>query len=85
MTIAYSSNFQKAYDRLPFDVKEKAKRAERIFRRDPFDVRLRTHKLHGKLAGLRAFWVDWRYRVIFEFDKEDTAYFHTIGGHTIYR
>ena len=85
MTIAYSSNFQRAYSKLPFSAREKAKKAEKIFQKDPFDTRLKAHKLHGKLTGSWAFWIDWRYRVIFEFGKEDTVYFHTIGGHTIYR
>jgi mRNA-degrading endonuclease YafQ of YafQ-DinJ toxin-antitoxin module len=84
MKIFYSDNFERRYGRLPGSVREKAKRNERIFRGDPFDPRLRTHKLKGKLSGLWAFWIDWRFRIIFEFIDKDTAYFESIGSHTIY-
>ena len=42
-----------------------------LFSRNPFDARLRTHKLTGKLEGLWAFSVDYDWRVIFKFLKED--------------
>lgn len=39
--------FDKRYKKLPWKIKERAKRKEIIFRDDPFDPRLRAHKLHG--------------------------------------
>jgi addiction module RelE/StbE family toxin len=52
-----------------------------LFSRNPFDARLRTHKLTGKLEGLWAFSVDYDCRVIFKFLKEDEILLIDVGGH----
>jgi len=52
-----------------------------LFSRNPFDARLRTHKLTGKLEGLWAFSVDYDWRVIFKFLKEDEILLIHVGGH----
>ena len=49
--------------------------------RNPFDARLRTHKLTGKLEGLWAFSVDYGCRVIFNFLKEGEVLLIDVGGH----
>ena len=84
MEIFYSSRFWREYKRLPFEVKEKAKEEEKIFLRDPFDRRLKTHKLQGRLDELWAFSINDRYRIVFEFLAKDRIMFHIIGDHSIY-
>ena len=37
---------------------------------EPFDPELKTHKLHGKLAGLWACQVEYDCRIVFTFAKE---------------
>lgn len=48
MEISVTPRFTKSYKKLNSVVKEKAKVKERIFRKNPFDKRLKTHKLSGK-------------------------------------
>lgn len=52
-----------------------------VFIGDPFDTRLRTHKLSGKLEGLYSFRVDYDTRVVFYFAGEDRAVFVDVGTH----
>ena len=85
MKIYYSSKFEKEYQALSKEIKEKATMREKIFRRDPFDQRLKTHKLKGILSGFWAFSIDYQYRIIFEFRDKKTAWFHSVGTHEIYR
>lgn len=85
MKIYYSPEFQREYKRLPEKVKEEAKEKERIFRENPFDQRLKTHKLGGKLAGFWAFSVNFQYRVIFRFQPDRSIRFYAIGRHSIYK
>ena len=40
------------------------------FSEEPFDPELKTHKLHGKLAGLWACQVEYDCRIVFTFAKE---------------
>jgi len=55
-----------------------------MFRNNPFDTRLKTHKLHGKLKDLWSFSIDERYRVLFEFDGDDVI-FLDVGDHDMYK
>ncbi|MBI1984520.1 MAG: type II toxin-antitoxin system mRNA interferase toxin, RelE/StbE family [Candidatus Wildermuthbacteria bacterium] len=84
MEIFYSPQFEREYRRLSFDVKEKIKKKERIFRENPFDPRLKTHKLHGRLDRFCAFSVDYRFRIIFGFLGEKKVRFHAVDDHSVY-
>ena len=57
---------------------------EPVFRKNPFDESLRTHKLSGRLVGLWAFSINYKYRIIFEFGTAQTVYFHEVGDHAVY-
>ncbi|MFH0873311.1 MAG: type II toxin-antitoxin system mRNA interferase toxin, RelE/StbE family [Candidatus Komeilibacteria bacterium] len=83
--IIYSQKFAREYRKLPREVKAIAIKQELIFRQDPFDPRLKTHKLKGKLKDFLSFSISFRYRIIFEFDlNRNTVYFHAVGDHDIY-
>jgi len=86
MEIIYSSKFAREYKKLPKDIKALAEEQENIFRKDPYDTRLKTHKLKGKFDGFLSFSIGYKYRIIFEFAKDrKTIYFHTVGDHDIYQ
>lgn len=84
MKIYYSSKFEKEYKNLPKIVKNLTEKKEKLFRKNPFDIRLKTHKLTGKLSTYWAFSINYQYRIIFEFKKKDIIWFHSIGTHKIY-
>ena len=85
MIIRVSSQFRKAYEKLPKGVKTKAREREEIFIANPFDRRLNTHKLHGKYKEYWAFTVVGQYRIMFGFANSDKADFINIGTHEIYK
>lgn len=84
MKILYLKKFIKQYRRLPLEVKKSAEEKEKIFRKDPFDPKLKTHKLHGELRGFLAFSINNSVRIIFDFDEEKNVRFYSIGNHDIY-
>ena len=85
MEIIYSSKFAREYKKLPSNIKDIAEEQETLFRKNPFDPKLKTHKLKGKLNGFLSFSISYKYRIIFEFTKDKkTAYFHSVGDHDIY-
>jgi len=85
MKIIYSSKFAREYRKLPKEVKTLAEKQEDIFRKDPFDPKLKTHKLKGRLKGFLSFSIGYKYRIIFEFGtNKSTVYFHSVGDHDIY-
>lgn len=85
MQIFYSPEFERRYKRLSLEIQEKAEEKEKIFREDPFDPRLKTHKLHGRLNDFWAFSIDSRYRIIFKFLEKDIVRFFAVGGHSVYQ
>jgi addiction module RelE/StbE family toxin len=52
-----------------------------IFKSDPFDTRLKTHKLTGELKELYSFSIDYDFRIIFFFYESNKVIFTDIGTH----
>ena len=85
MTIYYSSKFAKEYKSLPERIKMQAERKEQLFRLDPHNPQLKTHKLTGKLVEYWAFSINHTYRIIFQFRGNNVVWFHSVGTHGMYR
>lgn len=85
MKIIYSSKFIKEYKKLPEEIKITAEFKEKIFRNNPFNKILNTHKLSGKLKEFWSFSINNKYRIIFELEKNNLIYFHSVGDHSIYQ
>ena len=63
------------------ELKTKFWEAIELFTKEPFNPRLRTHKLTGKLSGLWAFSIDYDCRVIFKFLNDHEVLLIDIGTH----
>ncbi len=85
MIIYYTTKFAREYKKLPLAIQREAEKREVIFRKNPFDPRLRTHKLKGQLNRFWSFSVTYGYRIIFQFDEDENVWFHAIGDHVIYQ
>lgn len=84
MRIFYHPRFKDSYRKLPLTIQKKAEEKETIFRKNPFDSRLKTHKLHGKLRKLWSFSVDGKYRILFEFVGKEIILLD-IDDHDLYK
>ncbi len=84
MRIVYLKKFIKQYKKLPVEIKKIAKEKELLFREDPRNISLKTHKLHGDLKSFWAFSVNNKIRIIFDFDQDKNVRFYTIGNHDVY-
>ena len=85
MEVSFSGAFRKSFQK-----RIKGTSAEETFWiclnefiADPYNVKLKTHKLSGKLKGLHSFSVEFDLRVVFYFttDKPQKAVFVDIGKH----
>lgn len=82
--VAFSSSFQRAFKRR---IKGQAVLETRfwvrlkLFQNNPFDQRIRTHKLSGRLKDLWSFSIEYDLRVVFSFLEDDRALFVDIGTH----
>lgn len=85
MEIFYTAKFEREYHKLALELKYIAEEKEEIFRRNPFDPRLKTHKLKGRFKEFWSFSITYKYRIVFEFAEGQIVYFHSIGDHDVYQ
>ena len=82
--VAEGSSFRRAYKRFikshP-DLENKLKEQLSKFIQNPHDPQLGTHKLSGNLKGRCAFSINFKYRVVFYFERDDLAFLEDIGTH----
>ena len=84
ITVGYTREFIRRYDKLPGILKEGIKKKIQLFKDRKNHQRLKVHKLHGKYRGFFAFWIDRKYRIMFEWISDREARLHTVGDHSIY-
>ena len=82
---SFERNFKKYKEKLTEQEKDKLRQKLMIFKKDPFDKRLKTHKLKGELKKYWGFWVNHSDRVVFRFIDDQTVFFIIIGDHSIYK
>ena len=80
--------FWRSFNKLPLEQQEAARQAFRIFRTNPFDPRLRPHKIHRLSAHygptIHAVDIKGDLRATFYLEG-DTVWSVDIGAHDIYR
>ncbi len=85
MEVSFSGSFKKSFGkRIKGTLTEESFwQSIEVFIVDPFTIKLKTHKLSGKLKGLWSFSIEHDLRVVFYFtkDKPKKAVFVDIGNH----
>lgn len=85
MEVSFSHSFKKTFEKKIKNTSSEVEFWDRleIFNNDPFNRKLKTHKLSGKLKDLWSFSILKNLRVIFYFtnDKPQKAVFVDIGTH----
>ena len=84
LTVEYSKHFERLYKKLSNEIKLLAEKKEQLFKSNPFDLHLKTHKLSGRLERYYSFSINHSHRVIFQFVSKSKVRFHEIGTHDIY-
>jgi len=88
-TLVWSNTFLRAFRRLlkkQPDRREEIEKTLRLLLDNPFNPKLETHKLKGKLLGTLACSVGYDLRIVFDFvkekdKKEDDIFLIEIGTH----
>ena len=81
LNIETTKSFIRKFKKLPANIKKKAIKREQIFKDNPFDSRLETHKLHGKLKEEFSYSIDKTYRIRFIFVSKNTVLYTSTGTH----
>ncbi len=86
MEVAFADSFKKAYRKRikgKSVIENQYWQKLELFIADPFSPVLRTHKLSGKLKNLYSFSIEYDFRIVFYFTKDNPvkAVFVDIGTH----
>ncbi len=82
--VSYSTSFKKSYKKFikgNFKLESMFFEKLEIFLDNPYDTRLKSHKLSGKLTGIWSFSINYQLRVTFSFVEVDKVVFENIGTH----
>ncbi len=82
MIILLHRDFEKNYQKLKLNEKQKFKERRDIFQQNPFHSILNNHPLKGKYTGYRSINITGDLRVVYRLLNKDTVLFATIDTHS---
>ncbi len=82
--IYVSSRFKRSYKKLPQKIQADFDAKIKLFQNNPFDPRLRNHKLKGELGDYYAFYLKDGFRVLVDFQGDGSVILVEVGSHDIY-
>lgn len=77
----YSKNFKKSFKKKDKFIQEKTRERIRLLRKDPSNILLNNHKLHGEYDGCNSINITGNFRAVFKCLDEDHVVFSDIGTH----
>ncbi len=83
--IKYKPSFVRQYKKLSTDLQEEIKEKINLLKDDPIHSFLKIHKLKGKLSGFWSCSVNYKYRMIFEYESENAITLLVVGDHGVYK
>jgi len=82
--IMYKPEFIRLYNRLIGELQKEVKEKIELFRDTKNHKILKVHKLHGRMKGSYSFSVNYRYRIVFEYESKNCAILMNVGDHDMY-
>jgi addiction module RelE/StbE family toxin len=85
MEVAFKPSFLRSFKKLPIALQQEAKEKIELFKKSRNHEQLQAHKLHGELSKYYSFSVNYRYRIVFTWEKKrESAIMVAIGDHSLY-
>jgi len=82
---SFERDFEKYKNKLSVKKIDQLKDRLLIFKDNPFDPKLKTHKLRGNLKNYWSFSISYSDRILFRFLDNETVFFVDVGNHDIYK
>lgn len=83
--IFYKPSFVRQYKKLPIELQEEVKDKILEFKNPKSHIKLKVHKLKGKLQGFHSFSVNYKYRIVFLYENKSNIALLSVGDHDVYR
>jgi len=82
--VKFKPTLLRQYRKLPKDLQEEIKEKIDLFRKDPQHSSLKAHKLKGQLKGYSSFWVNYRFRIVYQHESKKNVVLLAVGDHDVY-
>lgn len=84
LAVSFKASFIRKMNKMDEDLRTEAVEKIELLRDIQNHRFLKVHKLHGPLAGLSSFSVNYRMRIVFEYISKNEVALLSIGDHDIY-
>lgn len=81
ISVCYAPTFVRMYKRLDPSLKEEVKSKISLFQSGGEHASLKVHKLKGALENTYAFSVNYKIRIVFEYENKTTVNLLYVGAH----
>jgi toxin HigB-1 len=84
MEVLYTSGFLREFNKLESSLQAEVDEKIKKFETNSNDRSLKVHKLKGRMKGYWSFSVNYRFRIVFEYDDKQTVALLSVGDHDVY-
>jgi mRNA-degrading endonuclease YafQ of YafQ-DinJ toxin-antitoxin module len=85
IVVKYTAEFIRSYYKLEQSLQQEAKEKIALFKKRAHHKTLKVHKLHGRMKDRYGFSINYKYRIVFEYESKNVAILKSIGDHDIYK
>ena len=85
MQVHYKPSFVRSLKKFPPPLREEVLEKIELFKDTKNHKQLKVHKLKGALRGYYSFSVNYRFRVVFMYEKRNTVVLLAVGDHEVYK
>ena len=83
--VSYKPSFIKEMENLEKDLYGEVLEKIELFQHEKNHVPLKVHKLKGKLSAKYSFSVNYKIRIVFQYESKKEAVLLAIGNHDVYK
>jgi addiction module RelE/StbE family toxin len=83
--IGFAPQFTRKFKALDSELQIEVKEKVELFKNPANHTQLKVHKLHGKLKNCCSFSVNYKIRVVFQYEDKKTITCLNLGDHEIYK
>ena len=83
--ISYKGTFVKQANKLEKVLLDEVFEKIKLFKNESNHQALKVHKLHGKFKNCFGFSVNYKIRIVFEYEAKNQVVFLAIGDHNVYK
>ena len=85
LEVRFKPSFVRAVKHLEKDLYEEVLEKIELFKNETNCESLKVHKLHGPLSDRWSFSVNYKTRIVFQYESKSIAVFLAIGDHDVYK